>query len=158
MISRINVVVDASGSIAENGKDSVVKYLLNLLPGMIEMNGYGSYETEFLQWSARIFPLESSAKLHFDGETCQESFVQYLEQTGDDTATLLISDGDFLLNREQQKSIRNLKRRIFCIAVGADAELGVLKKISSYPVIFRPYDIANVFALVDRLNSSEEME
>ena len=71
MSKTVNIVVDASGSMAEDDKNAVVKYLLNGICNVMRTPGLGDVEFALYQWgqeSKKIDNLEK-AKIEFTGKS-----------------------------------------------------------------------------------------
>lgn len=65
----VNIVVDASGSMAEDDKNGVVKYLLNGINNIIETNLFDDVKFILYQWGQEIKKFENfeKAKIEFAG-------------------------------------------------------------------------------------------
>jgi hypothetical protein len=135
---NINILIDVSGSMTENGKDSVVKYLIYALKG---------YEKEekriscrLFQWGNDIEELPDLTKLSFQAGSASEKIVGFIkEHLGE--KNLIISDGGF--SREIKRGIKGIPERkdIYYIGVGCDCNLPVIRNLAASDRIFLSQDV-----------------
>lgn len=149
MNNRIEVIVDTSGSITENGKSAVVKYMLYTIKNLCERDRYGKFKVEIFGWAERIMPINSISELVFKGTLSAISFEDHIKDMDDNCSIIIVTDGNFDLKTSSVLKNRNRKDlKIYCIAVGADADTYGLKKISTYPEIFTPENITKAILTV----------
>ena len=144
MSKTVNIVVDASGSMAEDDKNAVVKYLLNGISNVIGSPEFQDIKFEFYQWgqtSKKIDSLEK-AKIEFAGK-CSLSGIEELKKIIDENyPMILISDGNF--NSEDKIHIKKLSVSIIPIFVGIDANRALLKDIATERVVYSVPDFMQV--------------
>lgn len=149
MNNRIDIIVDISGSISENGKAAVVKYLLYSIKNIFMREEYSKYKVNLLQWSDKMMDVNSIAELRFNGTLNDEVMKKYLDGLEEKDAIILLTDGSFPTKiRNVFRNISEKKIKLYCVAIGAEADIFGLKKISTYPVIFNSADIANLISKV----------
>ena len=149
MTNKINIIVDTSGSISEDGKASVVKNLLYIIQNIFQRDEYNAYDVNLMQWSNRLEKIENLSRLEFKGSLNDLILRTYLENLSENDSLILLSDGNF--STEVRSAFRNVsikKIKIYCMAIGADSDLFSLKSVSTYPIVFNSVDIINVISKV----------
>ena len=136
MSQSLNVVIDTSGSMAEDCKSAVVKYLLNAITsceGIVIMNCY-------LVGNQCVKAEDvASLKITYGGQMKATAINDYFREISDQENTLLISDGCFDIDIE--KSISKQRNNVVCIAVGADAMLNNLQRCSKNKKVYLAEDV-----------------
>jgi von willebrand factor type A domain len=136
----VNIVVDASGSMAEDDKNAVVKYLLNGICNVMGTPGLGDVEFALYQWgqeSKKIDNLEK-AKIEFTGKS-PLSGLEELKQIIDENQTMIfVSDGNF--NSGDKAQIKKMSVNIIPIFVGIDANRTILQDIATEKVVYSVAD------------------
>lgn len=134
---NVNVLVDASGSMVENGKESVVKYLIYAI------NGYANEDKrifiKLFQWGNGIKEIESISKVELgEGRASEEVAVFLRDHSGD--KNLIITDGGF--TRETKNGIRNIpdKKNIYYVGVGCDCNMPSLRNVADSERIYLAQD------------------
>lgn len=136
----VNIVVDASGSMAEDDKNAVVKYLLNGISNVTELTDFRDVDFVLYQWGQTSKKIESleKAKIEFAGKS-QVSGLEELTQMIDENQPLIfISDGNF--NSGDKASIKTLSKYIVSIFVGIDANRAILQDISTEGIVYAVTD------------------
>lgn len=140
MSKTVNILVDASGSMAEDDKNAVVKYLLNGISNVIESSEFQDIEFAFYQWgktSKKIDSLEK-AKIEFAGKSSMSGLEELKKMIDENDPMLLISDGNF--NSGEKTHIKKLSVNIIPIFVGIDANRAMLKDIATERVVYSVTD------------------
>ena len=140
-MSRIvNILVDASGSMAEEDKNAVVKYLLNGICNVSDLSDFDDVSFQLFQWGKvckRIEDIEN-AKIEFSGKA-QKNGLEELAQIIDESRPLLfISDGGF--EKEDRANLRKISENIVPIFIGIDANRTSLQEISSSGIVYSVAD------------------
>ena len=149
MTNKINIIVDTSGSISENGKASVIKNLLFAIGNIFQRDEYSAYDVDLMQWSNRIEKIKNLSHLEFKGSLDGLILRTYLENMSENDSLILLSDGNF--STEVRSAFRNISKKeikIYCMAIGADSDLFSLKSVSTYPIVFSSVDIINAISKV----------
>ena len=140
MSKTVNIVVDASGSMAEDDKNAVVKYLLNGICNVMGTPGIDDVEFALYQWgqeSKKIDNLEK-AKIEFAGRS-PLSGLEELKQIIDENQTMIfVSDGNF--NSGDKAHIKKMSVNIIPIFVGIDANRTILQDIATEKVVYSVTD------------------
>jgi len=156
MKQRIYVIVDISGSMNEMGKFHLQRNLCRYtaqLPA-INQEKYADLDICLYQWSEKIseINLQSNGDIPaFKAEGFSNLFIlsdflsQHLNVTGR-AKVLILTDGHF--NRDDFKSFLKWKKQqklllIRAVAVGADADLLKLMKISTNNTVFLSENVAS---------------
>jgi hypothetical protein len=144
---RITVVADASGSMSSMAKIQVVAALLGFYRDMsVFRNTYDELTFVFYQLgnTQELDPKNIKDVLKAGGKTSLpaiEDIIKVIDQK--DMHILFLSDGRFFPDdiSEFKRIIKSYPGMKFVpIAIGADADEYLLKKISTYGKIFRPED------------------
>lgn len=136
----INIVVDTSGSMTEDDKNGVVKYLLNGINNISETTDFKNIEFILYQWgsiSKKIGNIDK-AKLEFAGRGTTEGLDELSKMIDDNQALIFISDGNFTL--KETEKIKKLSKSIVSIFIGVDANRLMLQKVSSEKIVYSVTD------------------
>jgi hypothetical protein len=136
----INIVVDTSGSMTEDDKNGVVKYLLNGINNISETTDFKNIEFILYQWgsiSKKIGNIDK-AKLEFAGRGTIEGLDELSKMIDDNQALIFISDGNFTL--KETEKIKKLSKSIVSIFIGVDANRLMLQKVSSEKIVYSVTD------------------
>lgn len=140
MSKTVNIVVDASGSMVEDDKNAVVKYLLNGISNIMGTSDFYDVKFVLYQWgqsSKKIENLEK-AKIEFSGKYSL-SGLEELKQMIDETQTMIfVSDGNF--NSGDKAHIKKMSENIIPIFVGIDANRTMLQDIATERVVYSVTD------------------
>ena len=140
MSKTVNIVVDASGSMAEDDKNAVIKYLLNGICNVMGTTDFGDIEFALYQWGQQIKKIENleKAKIEFAGKS-PLSGLEELKQMIDENQTMIfVSDGNF--NSGDKAHIKKLSVNIIPIFVGIDANRTILQDIATEKVVYSVAD------------------
>ena len=117
----INIVIDRSGSMAENGKPMLI---LNLVRFVCQY--FSSNEAQFYVLQNQLRQVYVDPELDIElpeiiGSTDMDSCIAFLIERKTEP-TILLSDGFFELT-ESQKRVFKQQQNVVVVAVGADADL-----------------------------------
>lgn len=140
----VNIVVDASGSMAEDDKNGVVKYLLNGINNIIETNLFDDVKFILYQWGQEIKKFENfeKAKIEFAGGSNSLGLEELKKLLSKDQTIIFISDGNFDL--EYKVQLKDLSTNIITIFIGLDANRAILKDIATENVVYSVTDFMQV--------------
>lgn len=140
----VNIVVDASGSMAEDDKNGVVKYLLNGINNIIETNLFDDVKFILYQWGQEIKKYENfeKAKIEFAGGSNSLGLEELKKLLSKDQTIIFISDGNFDL--EYKVQLKDLSTNIITIFIGLDANRAILKDIATENVVYSVTDFVQV--------------
>lgn len=132
----VNIVVDTSGSMAEDDKNAVVKYFLNGIVNILKTSEFDNIDFILYQWGEESKKIESlqNAKLEFKGKasiTGIEILQQYIDRN---QSVIFVSDGN--LSKQEKVGIRDLSVNILPIFVGIDANKAILKEIATKNLVY----------------------
>ena len=136
MSKYLNVLIDTSGSMAEDCKNAVVKYLLNAITSCDRIEVKNCYLV-----GNQCIKADNIAglKITYDGQMSTNAINGYFREISDRENTLLISDGCFDVYTE--KAISKHKDNVVCVAVGEDAMLNNLQRCSKNKKVYLAEDI-----------------
>lgn len=147
MNTRVDILVDTSGSMIENGKEAVIKNLIYTISRILRKEEYQEYQVNMLKWSNEVMPIKKLSELRFSGQLSSRALKEYLDSQEVAPVILLISDGNFSI--KERNIFKSTKNSYFdCIAVGIDADIFSLKKIASSGKVFKVPDIVSALAKV----------
>ena len=132
----VNIVVDASGSMAEDDKNAVVKYLLIGISHAVELEPLCDIEFSLYQWgriSKKLGSLEN-AKIEFSGKASESGLSTLRTLIDENQPLIFISDGNF--NSTEKRAIKTLSHFIVPIFVGIDANRASLQQIATEGIVY----------------------
>ncbi|WP_133405882.1 VWA domain-containing protein [Parashewanella tropica] len=156
MNNLINIIVDTSGSMNDMGKIHLQRNLCRYADKLraIEFEKYSKLDIRFYQWAQNV----SEVALQIDGDIpvlsakgssnlCELSgFLNELNKDKEKARVLILSDGNFpnsyIVSFQNQMDIFS-SLLIRTVAVGADADLLKLKKISTNNTVYLSENIAS---------------
>lgn len=156
MKAALYIIVDVSGSMNEMGKIHLQRNLCRYASQLqlIDQEKYADFDIRFYQWAQNIseIALQSDGDipaLNTEGSSSLSVLSDFLSQNLNDTGrsmVLILSDGNFsnsdiLSFQKQLSSFPELIIRT--VAVGADADLPKLKKISTNNSVHLSENIAS---------------
>lgn len=135
---HINIIVDISGSMTENGKDSVVKYLLNAIEGYAVREKRIAYR--LFRWGDEIESISDVSGLSFRKGPASDRIAEFIKEHSGERC-LILSDGGFSRKTEQGMK-RILERKdIYYIGVGCDCDLSMIRRLADSDKIFSSQDV-----------------
>lgn len=140
-MKKINVLIDASGSMNEDGKLSALKYLLYAITNVIREQYNGVLDFEFVQWSTDISKLEKLNMLVANGRLNEHGLNEYFEFNHSDSV-IFISDGNF--DASLRTAILNVSKNIYVVCVGLDSNEYNLRMVSTDSAVYKACDIEQV--------------
>ena len=145
-MKNINIIVDASGSMGEDEKNAVVKYLLNGMSS-VQKNKSLDISLSLYQWGVETKKIDDieKAKIILVGKNTIEGLDALCSLLDSQDAVILISDGNF--ESDVKKKIKELSNNILPISVGVDANRTILQDISTSKIVYSVVDF--VQALFD---------
>ena len=137
----VNIVIDASGSMVEDGKNAVVKYLLNGIISASKKNEFKDLEFELFQWGKETKKIDNieKARINFAGKSDTKGLVILENILNVNKPILLISDGNF--DSDEKEKIKCFGKKIITIFVGVDANKSILQSISTDTTVFSAEDL-----------------
>jgi len=140
-MKKINVLIDASGSMNEDGKLSALKYLLYTMLNIIKEQYNDMADFEFVQWSTEVTKLEKLNMLTAEDNLNENKLYDYFKLNSPD-AVIFISDGNF--NVSLRSAILSIAKEIFVVSIGLDSDEYNLKMVSSNSSVYKACDIEQV--------------
>ena len=145
----VHVIVDASGSMVEDSKRGIVKYILVGMEHVHQRSNFSSCEYKVYQIGEKtgyIGTLESYEKIVYGG-TIKEEYIQKIEpHIHSEDKVILLSDGNMELSVAQ--CLKNTFKNLVCIGLGADMNKSVLKKLSYSKKVYNATDYIEVMGLM----------
>lgn len=128
------IIVDASGSMAEKGKKSTVKYLLNAVRHILGSE-YDDIVYSVWLWNNSV--TQYGGEIKFEGKSDENALRTFLGEHNN-TLLLVISDGRF--SDDTKKIFRDTNA--FFLKVGFETDIGYLQKIFPKGNVFEAVDTA----------------
>jgi len=156
MKSNLNIIADVSGSMNEMGKIHLLRNLCRYAAQLrfIDQEKYSGSDIHFYQWSQNVSEvvLQSDGDIpaiNAEGSSKLCALSDFLSKNLNETEEmrlLLLSDGNF--DRDDYKTFLEWKKDYYClfirsVAVGVDADLLKLKKISTNNTVYLSENIAS---------------
>ena len=140
MSKTVNIVVDASGSMAEDDKNAVIKYLLNGICNVMGTNDFGNIEFVLYQWGQESKKIENweKAKIEFAGNSLLSGLEELKQMIDENQTMIFVSDGNF--NSGDKEQIKKMSVNIIPIFVGIDANRTILQDIATEKVVYSVTD------------------
>lgn len=135
---KVNILVDVSGSMTENGKTSVVKYLLH------SIEGYAKEEKRLscrlFQWGNEVEEVADLKGLSFRAGSASEKIATFIREHAGEKH-IIISDGAFA--SEIRKEIKKIPERgsIYYIGVGCDCDFPAIRTLANGDKVFPAQDV-----------------
>lgn len=144
MSKIVNIVVDASGSMAEDDKNAVVKYLLNGISNIMDTSDFSDVEFALYQWGQTSKKIESleKAKIEFVGKSTLSGLEELKQMIDKNQTMIFVSDGNF--NSGDKAHIKKMSANIIPIFVGIDANRTMLQDIATERVVYSVTDFVQV--------------
>lgn len=136
MTKELNVLVDISGSMAEDCKNAVVKYLLNTIASYAELKNKNYYLAG--NQCTKVENIDG-LKITYAGQMSMNAINGYFRGVTEEDDTLLISDGCF--DVDTKKAISKHRDTVVCVAVGEDAMLSNLQRCSKNNKVYLAEDV-----------------
>lgn len=143
-MKMINIVIDSSGSMQEDDKNAVIKYLLSSINNAKYMGDLKNIRFDFFCLGTNTFKMKEETKIKFSGDINLENISKLKDIINMEYSTILISDGN--LDTKVKEEIKKIFKNLFCIYIGIDANLNILKYISSTNKV---YSVIDIFQLLD---------
>ena len=141
------VLVDVSGSMMEEGKGSVVRYLLHAIEALYT-NEYTQTDYKIFMWNDEIVEYNPDTKIVFNGKNNEMTLSEFLKKCYD-KSLLFMGDGNY--SDKVMKVISECKtERKLALMIGADCNRGKLQRVFGTSKI---YDAADVAACISDLTS-----
>lgn len=141
------ILVDVSGSMIEEGKSSVVRYLLYAIEAL-HTNEYLQTNYKIFMWNDEIVEYEPEAKIVFKGKNNEKILTEFLNQCCN-SALLFMGDGNY--SDKVMKALSECKaERKLALMIGADCNKGKLQRVLGTS---NTYDAADVATCISDLSS-----
>ena len=136
----VNIVVDASGSMSEDDKNAVVKYLFNGISNVTELTDFRDVDFALYQWGQTSKKIESleNAKIEFAGKSLVSGLDELTQMIDENQPLIFVSDGNF--NSGDKVGIKRLSKYIVPIFVGIDANRTILQDIATERIVYSVTD------------------
>lgn len=140
MSTTVNIVVDASGSMAEDDKNAVIKYLLNGICNVMGTTDFDGIEFALYQCGQESKKIENleKAKIEFAGKLSLSGLEELKQMIDENQTMIFVSDGNF--NSGEKAQIKKMSVNIIPIFVGIDANRTILQDIATDKVVYSVTD------------------
>ena len=137
-MKKIIVIVDTSGSMAEDDKNAVVRYLLSDIGNLREKEEFSDCFFALYGWGEALQKVEDwgNIRFAFSGRSGTGGLEEIGKEEKEYGSLLLISDGNFTEDVKNAFLKLGRDRRTAVISVGMDARRSVLREISTKGEVF----------------------
>ena len=132
MARELNVLVDVSGSMAEDCKNAVVRYLIHTILSQTKCVKKNIY---LLGNTIEKVDDSENLKINYGGQISVSAVNQLFASGMNDAPVLLLSDGCF--DVEIENALSKHQNKIVCVAVGSDALLHNLQRCSKNKKVYQ---------------------
>lgn len=141
----LNVIMDLSGSMCEQGKLGILKNLLRYIMMQAHIE---DVEVSYFGWKDVLKPLDAMmstelSELEISGSLDWEVLYTFLNEFDERDTAIVLTDGDRRIR--WQKTVWNERVDLYVIAIGADVDGRQMTKAFQGIRLFRPEDISYVF-------------
>ena len=145
----VHIIIDASGSMIEDSKNGIIKYMLTGMKHIHARNSTSNTEYKVYQWgrkTAYLGTLADYEKVLYEGNVTEEGVNILLDLIPKEDTILLLSDGN--ISEKEGALLKSAFENIFSIAVGADADLYSLEDICNRARVYYPIDYIKIMSLL----------
>lgn len=145
----VHVIVDASGSMVEDSKRGIVKYVLVGMEHVHQWTNFSNCEYKVYQIGEKtgyIGILENYEKIVYGGTIKEESIHNIESHIHSDDKVILLSDGNMELSVAQ--CLKSRFKNLVCIGIGADINKSILKRLSYSKKVYNATDYIEVMGLM----------
>ncbi len=146
---RVHIIIDASGSMIEDSKNGIIKYMLEGMNHIHNRTSASNAEYKLYQWgkkTAYIGTLSAYEKIVYEGTTTEEGLNILLDLIPKKDTILLLSDGN--ISEKEGALLKSAFENLFSIAVGADADIYSLEDICSRTKVYNSIDYIKIMSLL----------
>ena len=143
----LTVIIDVSGSFAENGKIEIVRALR--LSAIRLAKKFGA-DSEFFIWREDVQPLATPKEIIPRGKNEVSALIEFISACPEGAKILLLSDGDrFSDDGSRIKSAATSRKiNLAFVAVGADAGRSKNCAVSTVGDVWSPADLPSAIQAV----------
>lgn len=140
MDKNLTVILDCSGSFAENGKLEILRALRLTVARLAKNFGASS---EFFIWRDEIRPLTSPKDVVAQGVGNISALKNFLTSCSNDAKIIMLSDGSWSVDESPKikSTLAAQKINLVFVAVGADANRSTNYDISTVGGVWSPADL-----------------
>ncbi|MEG2364073.1 MAG: hypothetical protein RR942_08790 [Romboutsia sp.] len=145
MNNKLNIIIDVSGSMAENGKKDIVIYAYDTINNLLDDKKYNKEKIILSKWEDKETKMKKVFNFEFDNSYTTEEFKKYFKDGNKSKSNIILSDGSI----ELKNILKNKDENTICIfiKIGIDADtLGITKYISKSDI----YDVCDIVTAFDK--------
>lgn len=129
------IIIDASGSMGEEGKKSIVRYLIQAITGIME-DRYPDMQNKIFCWNNQVFPYEG--KTEFEEVAEATVFEEFLSKHQKDTI-LLIGDGNY--SDDVKQIMKSVESKLMYLMVGCECNRSRLIQLVCSENLYETVDV-----------------
>lgn len=130
------ILMDVSGSMAEDGKESVLRYLVYAIRGIVD-DLYPDIPYRFFCWSDCVTPYED--KISVGGKTDASAVSEFLDEHAGD-CVLLIGDGNY--SEDIRRALKKANCKMLVLMIGSDCNRDRLKRLADFDDLYETTDVS----------------
>ncbi len=117
MTAKSLILVDTSGSMAEEGKKSVIRYLLYAIDNFYK-NEYSVEIASIYLWAEKIEKFELNQKIQYGGKADISTLSEFLKN--ETRPVLIITNGNYTSKVEKKITENISNKKIIAMLIGPD--------------------------------------
>ena len=117
MAAKSLILVDTSGSMAEEGKKSVIRYILYAIDNFYK-NEYSGEIASIYLWADKIEKIELNQKIQYGGKADISTLSEFLKS--ETRPVLIITDGNYTSKVEKKITESISNKKIIAMLIGSD--------------------------------------
>ncbi|MFV0364672.1 MAG: hypothetical protein ACK5LL_16505 [Suipraeoptans sp.] len=138
MAKKLSILIDTSGSMSEDCKGAVVKYVINTINSELQ-NKKVPYKVYLIGKHVESLEETANVKISYGGEFSLSALKSIFNDCSEDDCYALVSDG--CISTEIEAFLSKYKSQIISVAIGSDALTNNLQRCSRGKNVYEASDI-----------------
>jgi len=147
MTAKSLILVDTSGSMAEEGKKSVIRYILYAIDNFYK-NEYSGEIASIYLWADKIEKFELNQKIQYGGKSDISALSEFLKS--ETRPVLIITDGNYTSKVEKKITENFSNKKIIAMLIGPDSNKVRLLNTFGAINIFETEDLFECLRFLNR--------
>ncbi len=155
-MNKNNIIIDLSGSMKENGKYFLLRYIFQSIVSLIKTDDFSKFDFDIYKWQNDITLISSLKDIKdkdFNIKQNEDKLVEFFENNKD-SVNMLITDGSFSHNLKNNLEKISKKTPLILLQIGNDFDISA-NKITKKDLIFKSFELISAIFTQCKLNKSE---
>lgn len=140
-MSRVDIIIDCSGSMNEWGKKDLLIYLLNTIKNQCNKDIFRENTIKYLQWNSTLSTIANPNDILVFGNSDISKLYGYINASATEgSSIILLSDGNFDTHKKPKFNFHN----IYPISIGYDCNVNTLRSLSSESKVYTCNEILEI--------------